>query len=125
MMRINRGDLLPDLVADLSGTNGPVDLTTAAIEIVGYRGGVEVIRRTVTGTSQGVVTMQWQAGDTGVQGMLGVKWEVTWPGGKMQTFPVRGLEWVEITPDPGQQLSELGLVPVPGEPGFFMIGGSQ
>ena len=119
MMRINRGDLLPDLVADLSGTNGPVDLTTAAIEIVGYRGGVEVIRRTVTGTSQGVVTMQWQAGDTGVPGMLGVKWEVTWPGGKTQTFPVRGLEWVEITPDPTGTVA--GFVEV--EPGYYTFGG--
>ena len=100
-MRINQGDLLPDLVADLSGDQGPVDLTAATkIEVVGFRGGVEVLRRQVTGTSQGVVTMPWQTGDTDVAGMLGVKWEVTWPGGKMQTFPVRGLEWVEITPDP-------------------------
>lgn len=100
-MKINKGDLLPDLVADLSGASGPTDLTSATlIEVVIFRGDVEVIRRTVTGNAQGAVTMQWQAGDTDTAGLLGAKWEVTWPGGRMQTFPVEGLEWVLVTPDP-------------------------
>ena len=97
MMEMNAGDLLPDLIADLADADGPVNLTSATkIEVVGYRDGVEVLRRTVTGDAQGKVVMPWQAGDTGV-GTLGVKWEVT-SGGKVQTFPPAGLQWVRFSP---------------------------
>ena len=97
MMEMNSGDLLPDLVADLAGQDGPVNLTSATkVEVVGYRDGVEVLRRVVTGDAQGKVVMPWQTGDTGV-GTLGVRWEVT-SGEKVQTFPPAGFEWVRCNP---------------------------
>lgn len=100
-MKINQGDTAPDLIADLSGLDGPVNLTSAtAIHVKGYRNGTEVIDRVVTGTSQGAVTMTWQVGDTATAGQIGFKWEVTWPDGKVQTFPASGLAWVTISPDP-------------------------
>lgn len=100
-MIINQGDTAPDLIADLSGLDGLVNLTSAtAIHVKGYRNGVEVIDRVVTGSSVGVVINPWQAGDTATAGQLGFKWEVTWPDGKIQTFPARGLVWVTIAPDP-------------------------
>ncbi len=96
-MKIARGDLLPPLTANLTNTSTagvttPVDLTTAtSIRVIGRRAGAttNLFDRTVTGTSGGVVTMQWQTADTAVAGRIKVEVEVTWPGSKPQTFPVR------------------------------------
>lgn len=100
-MKINQGDTGPDLIADLSGLAGPADLTAATeVRVKGYQSNVEVIDRVVTGTNQGVVTMVWEAGDTAVAAPIGFKWEVTWPDGKVQTFPASGLAWVTVSPDP-------------------------
>lgn len=104
VFQIKRGDALPALVADLSGDDGPVDLTSAtAIRVLGVRDGQLVIQQAtgVTGSNQGVVTMPWPNGSTDVAGLIGFEFEVTWPGGKKQTFPADGLVYAEVTPDLG------------------------
>ncbi len=104
VFQIKRGDNLPDLVADISGDQGPVDLTSATqIRVLGVRNGDLVIQQTagVTGSAEGVVTMPWPDGSTDVAGLIGFEFEVTWPGGKKQTFPADGLVWAEVTPDLG------------------------
>lgn len=101
VMQIKRGDSLPDLVADLAGDTGPVDLTGATIKVLGTRAGALVINQEVSGSAQGVVTMPWPSGSTDVPGLIGFEFEVTWPGGRRQTFPDVGLVWVEVTPDLG------------------------
>ncbi len=101
LMVTKAGDSAPDLVIDLTGDDGPADLTTAVgIRILGTRKGITTIDRTVTGTTEGRVSMAWQPGDATV-GVTGFEVEVTWPGGKVQTFPNRGLLWVRFTPDLG------------------------
>ncbi len=108
-MRIKRGDLLPALTATLTdtptgGVTTPVNLTTAtSIRVIGRRAGAvtNLFDRAATGTSGGVVTMQWQAADTAVAGRIWVELEVTWPGAKPQTFPVRGQLPVDVYDDFG------------------------
>ena len=100
-MRVNQGDTAPSLIADLSGDDGPTDLSSAMeVRIKGYQSDVLHINRVVTGDAVGMVEMQWQTGDTDVPRPIGFKWEVTWPDGRIQSFPVRGLAWVDVTPDP-------------------------
>jgi len=100
-MKINQGDTAPDLIADLSGLDGPTNLTSATeIRVKGYQSDALLINRVITGNSSGVATMQWQAGDTDIARQIGFKWEVTWPDGKVQTFPAQGLSWVTVAPDP-------------------------
>ena len=98
-MVIKQGDSLPDLVVDLSGQAGPEDLTSATgIRALGVRDGALVVDRSVTGDAQGVVTMAWE-GETSVPGLIGFEFEVTWPGGRKQTFPADGREYVLVVPD--------------------------
>lgn len=99
-MKMYRGDLKPDLQVNCTDDGVPVDLTTAnSIRIIGMRGGTELFDRTVTGTSGGVVTMEWEAADTSETGRISVEVEVTWPGSKPQTF--RPASVVEVVPDFG------------------------
>ncbi len=101
MMTLKSGDRAPDLIIDLTSDAGPVDLTEAvSIRILGARDGITTIDRAVYGTDQGQVSMGWQPADTTV-GLTGFEVEVTWPGGKAQTFPNRGLLWVNFAPDLG------------------------
>lgn len=84
----------------VAGQDGPVNLTSATkIEVVGYRDGVEVLRRVVTGDAQGKVVMPWQTGDTGV-GTLGVRWEVTWPGERCRRSRRPAWSGCDSLPDP-------------------------
>lgn len=111
-MRIYRGDLTPDL--EITCTNRvynpatgrhdqttPVDLTAATtVKVIGVRDGVEVFNRPVNDDApDGVVTMPWQPGDTDTPGQIVVEVEVTWPGGKLQTF--RPQDYVTVAPDLG------------------------
>lgn len=129
MMIINQGDRLPDLVADLSGASGPADLTTATVRVQGFRHGLMVIDREVTGTSDGVISMAWQEGDTDLPGVVGFRWVTTTPEGKMQTFPPSGLEWVRISPDPtaspAPPISPSMFVEDPDHPGLYFIPGVE
>lgn len=101
-MHVKQHDLLPALVADLAGDTGPVDLTAAtSIKVIGTQRGVALFSRTATGTSGGVVTMQWQTGDTANIGPINVEVEVTWPGSKPQSFPASGYMTVVVEADLG------------------------
>ncbi len=65
MMQLKAGDRAPDLVIDLSGADGPADLTAAtSVRVLGARAGVTIIDRPVVGTAQGELRMSLQAGDT-------------------------------------------------------------
>lgn len=101
LMTLKAGDRAPDLIIDLTSDAGPVDLTEAvSIRILGTRDGITTIDRAGYGTDQGRVSMGWQPADTTV-GITGFEVEVTWVGGKAQTFPNRGLLWVSFAPDLG------------------------
>lgn len=122
MIELKQGDTLPALTIDTGA-----DLTTAsAVRVVGVRQGARIIDRDldagVTKSGQ-VVTMAWQAGDTSLPGLIQFEAIATLPGGE-RTF---GPAFVNVVPDLASAgfVPAAALVPVPGEPGFFMIGGSQ
>lgn len=107
-MRLFRNDLLPALEVTCANYNPvtkvstPVDLTTAtSVKVIGVRDdGTSVFSRAATSaTALGVVTMNWQSGDTTTVGNIRVEVEVTWPGSKPQTF--RPSELVEVVADYG------------------------
>lgn len=101
-LEMKRGDTLPALRATLTDDGAPVDLTAATtIRVLLRRGSTLVINRVVTGTDQGVVTMPWQTGDTAIAGILRGEVEVTWPDGKVQTWPPTDTFTVEISADLG------------------------
>ena len=100
---LNVGDTRPQLVATLTdGIAGtPVNLTAAAaitVTVVAANGSTRYTR-TCTGTSAGVVTVPWQAGDTASSGELWVQFKVTWPDGTVQSFPAGGQLVVQIVPN--------------------------
>lgn len=107
-MVIKRGDLWPSLEVTLTGTDedtgevGPVDLTGAtSVQAVAVQNGVRIIERAVSGSSSGVVTMPWEAGDTDAIGYIRFEFVVTWPNGKEQTFPQGDVVRVRVALDNG------------------------
>jgi hypothetical protein len=100
---IKRGDLLPSLTATLTDDDVPVDLSTAeSVNAVGVRRGVVVFDRAVDvdpdqeNDGTGMVSMEWEEGDTDALGYISVEFVVTWPGGARQTFPHDGFERVRV-----------------------------
>lgn len=47
----------------------------------------------------GEVYYQWVAGDVDTAGTYAEEWEVTYPGGAKETFPVGQVQYVVIEPD--------------------------
>lgn len=96
------GDLKPDLVVTITDNGQPLSLATAAaVRVIGsFRGATPKFDRAATSyTSGGVITMEWQAGDTDTAGDLLVEVEIMWPGSKAQT--VRCDRGVRIRDDLG------------------------
>jgi hypothetical protein len=84
------GDLLPDLAITCTSDGTAVDLTTAtSVQVVCRRQGADTVlfTRTATGDANGLVTYEWQAGDTDTAGRLLFEVLVTWPGASPQRFP--------------------------------------
>ena len=103
MITMKRGDTIPQLSITCSDNGAIVDLSTATtIKIIASMNNVPVFARTTTGSSEGIVTMDWQPADTAVPGMLELEVEVTWPQPfAVQTFPADGVLRVNIEPDLG------------------------
>lgn len=96
---LKANDRLPSIQATLSA-----DLTTAT--------SVKFIMKTATGNTvkvntvativtpaTGVVRYDWAAVDTATPGDYIAEWEVTWTGGKKQTFPTLNYHTVSILAD--------------------------
>lgn len=93
--KIKRGDLLPTWRVTLydgeAVAGNEVDLSTATgVVIIGKMDDTVIIdrRAATSANATGEVTMEWQAADTDTAGAILFEVEVTWPGGKPQTFPV-------------------------------------
>lgn len=82
----------------------PVDLTSAT--------GVKFIMKAVVGgaitvnspavivtPASGVVRYDWAAADTALPGDYTAEWQVTWAGGKQQTFPTLTYHTVTVLAD--------------------------
>lgn len=101
-LHLKRGDTLPALVCTLTDDGAPVDLTTATtIRVLLRRGSTLTVNRVVTGTNQGLITMPWETGDTTAAGTLRGEVQVTWPDGRVRTFPPTDVFLVVIADDLG------------------------
>ena len=103
MITMKRGDTKPDLSITLSDNGQVVDVSVATtIKVIASMNGAPVFTLTVTGSSTGIVTMNWQPADTAIPGMLELEVEVAWPQPfAVQTFPASGRLRVSIEPDLG------------------------
>jgi len=103
MITMKQHDTIPQLSVTLSDDGQVVDVSVATtIKVIAVRAGTPVFSRTVSGTSLGVVTMDWQPADTAVPGILELEIEVDWPAASaVQTFPASGRLRVNIEPDLG------------------------
>lgn len=92
-------DRLPSIQATLSS-----DLTDAT--------GVDFIMRPASGgavkvnaaavvvdATEGIVRYDWLAADTDTPGQFQAEWEVTWTGGKKQTFPTLTYHTIDVLAD--------------------------
>lgn len=103
---IKQNDSRPRLVAVLKDSVGeddeaPIDLSSAASVKVIIRpngGGAVKVTATVTVLDDvnGVVSYEWQPGDTDTVGDFDVEWEITWADAGIETVPNDGYETVTV-----------------------------
>lgn len=105
VFNVKRDDLLPEPQVTLYDALGAVvDLTTATsvkfLMRLASTGAVKVnAAATVVTAGSGVVKYTWAGTDTDTAGSYQAEWEVTWPGGKTQTFPTKGFDTVVVYED--------------------------
>lgn len=97
-------DRLPSIQATLSSAGAPVNLTTAsAVSFImrPVKGNTVKINApaVVVSATDGVVRYDWTSADTDTPGQYQAEWEVTWSGGKQQTFPTLTYHTVDVLAD--------------------------
>lgn len=87
-----QGDTAPDITAQLHQEDAPytpVDLTGAAVRFQMRKGDDRRFTvnasATITDAAAGRVRYSWSANDLAVPGAYVAQWEVTYPGGRIQT----------------------------------------
>lgn len=98
---MKKGDLLPEIAAQLIGPDGThlvLDGATVKFTLRTPNGVVVINQRTATvvQATQGRVKYTWQPGDTDVIGTHDAEWIVVYPGGKEMTVPNSGYDKIEI-----------------------------
>lgn len=108
---IKTGDTAPPLIATLEdATANAVNLTAATIKFImtDKASGVKQVEKpaSLTDAVHGIVTYQWETGDTDIAGVYNAEFEVAWSDGTFETFPNSKYIIVKILLDLG------GVVPV-------------
>lgn len=104
---IKRNDQLPAIRAQLlmAETETPVDLTNAlSVKFIMTRAVGETPKISSAGVMEvpltsGIVRYDWTAVDTATPGEYLAEWEITWTGGKKQTFPTNSYHTIAIFAD--------------------------
>lgn len=101
-----RGDTAPPIRAQiLSPAGAPVDLTGASVRflLAAQAGGTPLVDGTATivDAAQGIVEYAWAPGDLQAAGQYLAEFEVTWPDGRVQTYPGDGYITVAVVADLG------------------------
>lgn len=109
---IKQGDTRPTYIAALKTNFGapgeaPIDLSLSGTTVkflMGAGGSSEPIvsePATIEDAENGIVSYEWQAGDTAAVGTHRVEFEITWPDGGVETVPNVGYLEVTIVDDVG------------------------
>lgn len=89
-LTMKAGDTWPALVTTLEDSAGPLDLTTATgvtMRMASPTVSMTNLSCTITDAANGVVSYQWQAGDTDTPGTYKAEFAVSFGGGTIQTAP--------------------------------------
>lgn len=97
-------DLLPIIQATLTQGGVAVNLTTATgvkfIMATAVGGTVKVnAAAAIVDAVNGVVSYTWVTGDTNTPNSYVAEWQVTWSGGKQETFPTLTYHSIDIVAD--------------------------
>jgi hypothetical protein len=99
---IRKDNRLPAIEAVLLRQGKPADLTNAVSVQFVYRpeAGGAVVSRTaaIVDVLLGTVKYEWAAEDTAAVGIFIMYFEVTWPGGVLESFPNRAHNKFAVTP---------------------------
>ena len=102
---IKRNDTAPSLEAQLIDAEGkPINLDMCGVRfLMKDRFGRVNINRpaTIVDAEQGLVRVDWEAGDTSVAGMMKCEFEITFTDGKVLTVPNDGYFLIHIVEDLG------------------------
>lgn len=101
---LKKGDTAPGLKIQLSDRNGYLNLSTVtgakfAYELRENSTGVTLRDMTLFGPSSGVITYDWQTGETNTPGIYQGEIVLNYSGGKQATFPNDKFLTFEIVDD--------------------------
>jgi len=91
---IKQNDTTPSLTASLTQDGSIVDLTDATVKF--HMSDTVNAAAVVAGALTGVVRYDWVAADTVTKGSFPAEFEVTFPDGRIETFPNSGYGTVDI-----------------------------
>lgn len=101
--QLKRGDTSPALRRTFTDKDGtPIDISGATVTFsMGGCGALIVDKQpcVVEGEQAGTVTYYWRPEDTATAGVHQAEFEVTYPGGAVETVPNVGFMVVSIAPD--------------------------
>jgi hypothetical protein len=97
---IKRGDMLPSIRMAFFPETISLDGASVLFKMRRIRGEVLIDRAaTIITNTPPVVQYDWQTSDTQESGKFEAEWEVTYPGGLVETFPKDSYLIINIYPD--------------------------
>jgi hypothetical protein len=97
-------DLLPSITATLvDADQAPVNVSSSTVSFIMAQATNRIVAvnadAVIVDGPNGIVRYDWDPADTAAVGEFVAEWQVTFPGGKKQTFPSAGYNTVSIVAD--------------------------